>query len=417
MHISSLRSPQRLGPPLRFALATAAAVTLALGLFVLLMRPGLGELGQMAALLTVTAVLSVAAAYGAYRLGWIHQSPRLRWTVLGSSALSSLLTFFNVWLAAQQMFASDHDLQLATVLLLFAGGIAVAFGYFFSEALTDRITALSAVAREIARGRLSARSTVRGRDEMADLARTFNDMAHQLEAAARKQQELDALRRDLIAWVSHDLQTPLASIRAMVEAVADGMADDPATIQRYLRTAQRDIQSLSALIDDLFQLAQLDAGGLQLERAPGGLADLVSDTLESFSALAARQGVRLEGHAAPDLDPVMMDTRRIGRVLANLVGNALQHTPPGGAVEVRAERAADGVRVTVRDSGDGIAPDDLPRVFEQFYRGEKSRSRATGGVGLGLAIARGIVEAHGGRIGVESAPGQGARFFFILPSS
>lgn len=416
MHISSLRSPQRLGLPLRFALGAAAAVTVALALFVLLMRPGLGELGQMAALLAVTAVLSVAAAYSAYRLGWIHQSPRLRWTVLGSSALSSLLTFFNVWLAAQQMFASDHDLQLATVLLLFAGGIAVAFGYFFSEALTDRLTALSAVAREIAQGQLSARSTVRGRDEMADLARTFNDMAHQLEKAARKQQELDALRRDLIAWVSHDLQTPLASIRAMVEAVADGMVDDPATVQRYLRTAERDIQSLSALIDDLFQMAQLDAGGLPLERAAGGLADMISDTLESFSALAARQGARLEGYASPDLDPVIMDTRRIGRVLANLVGNALQHTPPGGVVEVRAERSADGVRVTVRDSGDGIAPDDLPRVFEQFYRGEKSRSRATGGAGLGLAIARGIVEAHGGRIGVESAPGQGASFFFTIPS-
>jgi signal transduction histidine kinase len=252
---------------------------------------------------------------------------------------------------------------------------------------------------------------------MADLARTFNDMAARLEAAARQQRELDLLRRDLIAWASHDLQTPLASIRAMVEALADGMVDDPGTAQRYLRTAQRDIQSLSLLIDDLFQVAQMDAGGLRLDRGPGSLADLISDSLESFSELAARRGVTLRGEAPADVDPVFMDTQRIGRVLANLLGNALRHTPAGGSVEVGAKRLADGVRVDVSDTGDGIPPDDVTNIFDRFYRGEKSRSRATGGAGLGLAIARGIVEAHGGRIGVESAgvPGRGSRFYFILP--
>jgi signal transduction histidine kinase len=402
--------------PLRFVLAVAATVALALLIFYLVMQPPMDEIGLMAAFLSITAVVSIAAGYGAYRLGWIHQSPRLRWTILGGSALSSLLTFFNVWLTARLMFTDAHDLLLATVLLLFAGGIAIAFGYFFSEALTDRMTALSDAARGIAQGRLNARAPVRGRDEMADLARTFNEMAAQLEAAARKQRELDLLRRDLIAWVGHDLQTPLASIRAMVEALADGVVDDPATVQRYLRTAQRDIRSLSHLIDDLFQMAQLDAGGLPLDRHSSSLADLISDTLESFSELAARQGVRLAGHAAPYVDPVMMDTQRIGRALANLVGNALRHTPTGGQVQVLAERAAGGVRVEVRDTGEGIPPTDLPHIFERFYRGEKSRSRATGGAGLGLAIARGIVEAHGGRIGVESEPGRGTVFFFTLPA-
>jgi signal transduction histidine kinase len=239
-------------------------------------------------------------------------------------------------------------------------------------------------------------------------------MAAQLQAADEKQRELERLRTDLIAWVSHDLQTPLASIRAILEALYDGVVEDPQTVKRYLNTAQRDVRSLSALIDDLFQMAQLDAGGIPLEIAKSSLSDLISDTLESFSELASRQGIRLEGSAEAQVDPVLMDTQRIGRVLNNLVGNALRHTTAGGRVEVRARRINGGVEVTVCDSGEGIRVEDLPNVFESFYRGEKSRSRATGGAGLGLAIARGIVRAHGGEIRVESQPGD-TRFTFTLP--
>jgi signal transduction histidine kinase len=344
----------------------------------------------------------------------MDRSPTIRWTLLGGYALSSLLTFVNVWLTARLMFASQHDLLLATVLLVFAGGMAMALGYFLSSTLTDRIRLLDGAARQIAAGDLDVRIPVRGRDEMADLASTFNQMAEQLQAARIKQQELERMRRDLIAWVGHDLQTPLASIRAVVEALADGMVEDAETAQRYLRTAQKDIRSLSALIDDLFQMAQLDAGGLPLERAENSLADLISDTLESFSELAARQGVDLKGSIEQGVDPVFMDAQRIGRVLNNLVSNAIRHTLSQGRVEVRARREANFVRVEIIDTGEGIRPDDLPVIFERFYRGEKSRSRSTGGAGLGLAIAKGIVEAHGGEIGAQSSE-KGTRFFFTLP--
>jgi len=249
---------------------------------------------------------------------------------------------------------------------------------------------------------------------VATLAESFNQMAAQLQAADEKQRELERLRTDLIAWVSHDLQTPLASIRAILEALYDGIVEEPETVKRYLNTAQRDVRSLSALIDDLFQMAQLDAGGIPLERAESSLVDLISDTLESFSELASRQGITLNGSAEANVDPVLMDTQRIGRVLNNLIGNALRHTPAGGMVEVRAQRANAGVEVTVCDTGEGIRPEDLPNIFESFYRGEKSRSRATGGAGLGLAIARGIIHAHGGEIRVESQPGD-TRFIFSLP--
>ncbi len=176
------------------------------------------------------------------------------------------------------------------------------------------------------------------------------------------------------------------------------------------------MRSLSQLIDDLFEMAQMDAGGLRLERRPNAIADLVSDTIESFSAVAAQHGVRLEGRVEAGTDPVVMDAQQIGRVLSNLVGNALRHTPPGGWVEIHAGREGGEVRVEVADSGEGIQPEDLPHVFDQFYRGEKSRNRATGGAGLGLAIARGIVEAHGGQIWVESEPGKGSRFVFTIPA-
>jgi signal transduction histidine kinase len=400
---------------LRFIAGVSLTIAAALAIFLLLMRPPIGDLRLMAFFLAVTAVVSVAVGYGAYRLGWINRTPRISWVLLGGYALSSLLTFLNVWVTARLMFTSEHDLLLATVLLLFAGGIAMSVGYFLSAALTDRIVTLSRAAEEIARGRLSARADVAGNDEMASLARTFNDMAAQLERAARQQRELDQLRRNLIAWAGHDLRTPLASIRAIVEALADGVVDDAETRDRYLRTAQREIRSLSLLIDDLFELAQIEAGGLRLELGPNSISDLISDTMESFSELAARHEVTLVGSAGPGVDPVVMDAQQIGRVLSNLVGNALRHTPPGGTVQVDVRRVADGVQVAVRDSGEGIDARDLPHIFERFYRGEKSRSRATGGAGLGLAIAKGLVEAHGGWIGVESEPGQGASFYFVLP--
>jgi signal transduction histidine kinase len=414
MHTTS-ESGRSLTLALRFVGGVAFTLIVVLGIAYLLMHPPMSEFGPMALFLAITATISVAASYGAYRLGWISRSPHISWVLLGNYALSSVLIFLNVWVTARLMFASQHDLLLATVLLLFAGGIAMSVGYFLSITLTDRIVTLNRAAKEIAQGQLSVRVPVSGNDEMASLARTFNEMALQLEKAANKQRELDTLRRNLIAWAGHDLRTPLASIRAIVEALADGVVEDADTVERYLHTAQREVRSLSLLIDDLFELAQLEAGGLRLELSPNSISDLISDTIESFSELAARQGVTLEGSAAPSVDPVLIDAQQIGRVLTNLLSNALRHTPSGGTVQVRALATGEGVLVEICDTGEGIAAEDLPHIFERFYRGEKSRSRATGGAGLGLAIAKGIVEAHGGRIGVESTTGQGTRFFFILP--
>jgi signal transduction histidine kinase len=370
----------------------------------------------MVQFLSITAIISVLLGYLAYKVGWISNSPTIRWSLLAGYALASFLTFLNVWVTANLMFASQHDLLLATVLLLFAGGIATVLGFFLSSTITDRLRLLDEAVHSIANGRLDTRVQVNGQDEIARLGTSFNWMAAQLQEADQRQKETEMLRRDLIAWVSHDLQTPLATIRAIVEAIADGVVQDKATVQRYLTTTQREIDSLSVLIDDLFQMAQLDAGGLSLKCEYNSLADLLSDTLESFSALAGQHQVEITGSVATGIDPVYMDAQQIGRALNNLINNGIRYTPSGGRVEILAARSGSNVVVEVADNGEGIPVEDLPHIFERFYRSEKSRNRATGGAGLGLAIARGIIEAHGGELGVESQPGQ-TRFFFTLPQA
>ena len=401
----------------RFTLGILLIVLISLAFFNVLMSPPSNELGLMALFLGITAFASALVGYGAYRFGWVNLSPTLRWTLLGGYGLASILTFFNVWFSAQLMFASQHDLLLAIVLLLFASGIAMILGYFLSSTVTMRINLLKEAAQKLAEGELQTRVPVSGRDEVSALATTFNRMAEQLQTADQKQRELERLRNDLIAWVGHDLQTPLASMRAILEALSDGVVEDPEMVKRYLLTAQRDVMSLSALIDDLFQMSQLDAGGFPLNRANVSLSDLVSDTLESFSQLALQHEVKLEGQVDSNVDPVFMDTQAIGRVFNNLISNALRHTPRGGEIKVEARRKGSGVEVTVSDTGEGIRPQDIPHIFERFYRGDasRSRSRGTSGAGLGLAIARGIVQAHGGNIQVESNVGQGTRFIFHIP--
>jgi signal transduction histidine kinase len=404
-------------PPLPLVLAGGVALIIGVSLviFYSLMQPPTKDIGLLAIYLSITAALSIAAGYGAYLSGLITRMPRLSWTLLIGYILSSVLTLLNVGLTAWLMFLNEHDLLLATVLLLFASGIALLLGHFLSVSMTERITQLNQAAKKVSEGHLDARVPITGRDEIADLAQTFNDMATQLENAAQQQRELDRLRRDLVAWIGHDLRTPLASVRVIIEALADDVVEDPATIKRYLQTAQQQVDSLSVLLDDLFEMAQIDAGGLKLDRRPNSISDLISDTIEAFSVIAKRQGVTLKGSALPEADPVVIDAQKIGRVLNNLLTNALRHTPAGGVIEITTLSKPECVQVEVRDTGEGIDAEDLPHIFERFYRGEKSRSRATGGAGLGLAIAAGIVRSHGGEIGAESHVGQGTRVWLTLP--
>jgi signal transduction histidine kinase len=419
------------------------SLLVALGLALLLAVGWMGAPNQdvidLAGYLAVSGVLSLGL--GAAGLIWFRRGRVRIWLQVTLTYILGVgIALLNIYLTARLMFISQHDFPLLVLLLLFAAAVSLGLGYALSQVLAQRVAALQQGAQALADGDLTARVAVSGADELAALATQFNQMASQLAAAATERERMEAARRDLIAAISHDLRTPLASLRAMIEALADGLVHDPATTTRYLATMRGQIGHLSGLIDDLFELAQIDAGALRLELQRASLADLISDAIEGIQPQAAAKGVRLLGSIAPEVGPVLVAPQKIERVLYNLVTNAIRHTPGDGTVTITArpgDQAAEisdwrleidtplisnlqspisYIIVEVADSGEGIAPEDLPLIFDRFYRGEKSRSRATGGVGLGLAIARGIIEAHGGRIWAESEQGCGARIRFTLPA-
>lgn len=400
---------------LRFTIVVLVVLEISIGLYYVLVQPPAPVFIFLLILMSVTAVMALIVVYLAYRLGWIFRSKHLQLTILVGQGITMAIVILNIGLIAKVMFTDVQDAVLTGILLLFAAGIVMAFGFVLGQTLTDRINELSHAAMEIAQGNLAMRVPVTGNDELADLGNTFNDMAIQLDLMDRRQRESRMMRNELLAWIGHDLRTPLTSIRAILEALADRVVEDPDTIQRYLGTAQKEVRYLSRLIDDLFDMSQMEAGGLKLDYQDNSLADLISDTIESFTELAFKQGINLEGSLEDGLDPVHMDAQLIGRVLSNLTSNALRFTPPGGTVRIYACRLGNKVQVEVTDNGDGIKSEDLPFVFERFYRGEKSRSRQTGGTGLGLAIARAIIEAHNGQIRAESTEGVGTRMVFLIP--
>lgn len=238
---------------------------------------------------------------------------------------------------------------------------------------------------------------------------------------------LQVMRRDFISNLSHELRSPLASLRAVVETLQDGAAADPPAAERFLQKAENEINTMTQMVEELTELSQIESGQIRLRLAPATVSDLIDGPLERLRPQAEAGGLSLEVALPPDLPPVLVDAERLRQVVGNLVHNAIKFTPPGGHVQVSAARdegAGDGppgaapalmLVVEVRDTGIGISKVDLPRVFERFYKSDRARTRSRGGTGLGLAIARHIVESHGGQIWVKSKEGKGSSFFFSMP--
>ncbi|MBA3943585.1 MAG: HAMP domain-containing protein [Herpetosiphonaceae bacterium] len=396
--------------------AAALSITLALGMTLLPLPPADAP---------AIAILFAEVGGGVALLALLLMQPLVlgRWggvraQLLATGLVGNLLVLGMMLAAARAMFISTHDLTLLLLIVLFAALLAVGWSLLYAVPLARRIERVRSATADFAVGKLDTTLPVQGHDEIALLASDFNRMAGTLREIADQEHALEQSRRDLIAAVSHDLRTPLAATQALIEALADGMVDDPATEERYLRSAQRQIGHLSQLVDDLFELAQIDAGVLRVTLEQASLHDLLSDTLQSFQPQAQERGVRLVGEVAGDIDPVLMSPPKLQRVLHNLIGNALRHTPSDGTIFLRAAAQGRMVEVEVQDTGEGISPDDLPHVFERAFRGERSRTRAiaepTSSAGLGLTIAKGLVEAQGGTIAVWSEPGAGTRFAFTL---
>lgn len=361
----------------------------------------------------------VAGLGGAAVLAAVRSRPvTVQITVAALTAVAAVAA--GALAAAQTMFISTHDLDALVVVLVAAGTVAVVLAMALGHRVATSSRALELVARRIGRdggdhGSFTVPAGATG--ELADLGRELEEMSRRLEEARRQERAVESSRRELVAWVSHDLRTPLAGIRALVEALEDGVVDDPETVARYHRTLREEADRLTLLVDDLFELSSLQAGELQLQLEGASLADVVSDALAASAPVARAKGVHLEGRVAGPQLEVQLSTPEVARALRNLLENAIRHTPADGAVCVDVGVEGDVAVVSVADACGGIPEDDLPRVFEPAFRGESARSPATGGRGgLGLAIVRGIVEAHHGDVDVRNE-GDGCRFTVRLPIS
>jgi signal transduction histidine kinase len=292
--------------------------------------------------------------------------------------------------------------------LLLAGAIsaaiALAFARLLARGMTQPIRDMAAAANRLSRGEYGERVAVESRDEIGRLAETFNRMATELES-------LERLRRDLVANVSHELKTPISALRAHLENLLDGVEEpNREVLQVMLEQSER----LTRLVEELLDLSRLESGGVTLTMEPVKLAPLVKQVAREIQ-VARGPAVSFHNEVDPDLSPVTADRERLHQVLFNLLDNAFRFTPAGGAVTVSAARVGDSCEVTVDDTGPGIPDEHLPFVFERFYRVDSSRSRGDGGTGIGLTIARTVVEAHGGRIWAERRDDGGSRFRFVLP--
>ena len=314
---------------------------------------------------------------------------------------------------AQAMFFSAHDLHSLFVVVIAAAAVGIAAALVLGLRVADAARALGAATGRIGEGEVAVDVVGAPSEEFATLGRKLSEMSARLDEARGRERALDASRRELVAWVSHDLRTPLSGIRAMAEALEDGVVDDSETVARYHNAIRREADRLAGLVDDLFELSSINAGTLRLERERASLSDLVSDALAAAAGRAELRAVRLEGRLTSEAPEVVLSVPEFGRVLRNLLENAIRHTPADGTVTV--EAGSDGRRafVSVTDTCGGIPTDDIERVFDVAFRGEASRTPG-GGAGLGLAIARGIVEAHEGEITVQNA-GPGCRFTVRLP--
>jgi signal transduction histidine kinase len=353
------------------------------------------ELALVVSLGTLAAGIGLALA--------LRLLPTVRLQLAGLALLAVAVPLAAVILGGLVMFHTHDDVTILIVAAASASTALVA-ALLVGAKIARGIRGLEAAADELSSGELKARAPTNAPRELAHVAEAFNEMATNIEAL------FDA-RRQLVAWASHDLRTPVASIQAMLEAIDDGLA----SIDEYLPALHQQTQTLALLIDDLFELARIDAGALTIELRETQLQQLVSSCVRGLEADARARHVHLESQLDEALPEVRCAPEQVQRVLFNLVTNALRHTPADGAVVVRARLRATELEVSVEDTGVGLTKEAQHRMFERFWRGDASRTRASGGAGLGLAIAQGFVEAQGGRIWAENRPEGGARFAFTLP--
>lgn len=329
--------------------------------------------------------------------------PTLRSRLTGLAVFAVSLPLAATLASGVASFRMGHDVVVLAVAAA-SSSVAIAAALLVARSISTPVERLRSSSATLAAGDLTSRAAASGPAELAELGRSFNAMA------ARLEELLDA-RRQLVASASHDLRTPIASMRAMLEAVEDGIASP----EEYLPTLSEQVRRLGVLVGDLFELALIDAGVLTLELAEAGLTGVVESSLRSAQPVADQRGIHLSVNLDQQANLVRCAPDKIERVISNLLTNALRHTPADGTIAVRVEPAGTEILLSVEDSGEGLEPETLRHMFDHFWRADSART--SDGGGLGLAIARGLVEAHGGRIWAENRPAGGARVSFTLPTA
>jgi len=362
----------------------------------------------------IAAGCTSAVGLAGMGLIWLLRRASLRLSIQASGIVPVLAIVAGTLGTAEAMFLSQHDLGVVVMVCVIAGLVASAFSWLLGRQVESGSAALRQAARSLGDepGQFTP-PVLPLAAEFAALSRELADTGAKLARSRARERALEQSRRELVAWVSHDLRTPLAGLRAMAEALEDGLAADP---PRYHKQMRAEAERLGIMVDDLFEVSRIHSGTLQLSHDDITLDDLVSDVLASAEALARERGVRLAGQAAGQLS-IRADPRELSRALTNLVTNAIRYTPPEGSVYVEARPDHDAALLTVADGCGGIPEADLPHVFDLAWRGTDARSPAPdGGAGLGLAIVRGIVEAHQGSVRVLNTR-DGCRFEMRLPAS
>jgi signal transduction histidine kinase len=393
--------------------AVAVGAAGLLGAYAVARGAAMGE-GDLVALLAWALGTAVA---GGLVMAWAVRRAR-RASIVAQLAIlttgTAAIVSVGAWLGARAMFFSSHDLSALAVLLLAGGATGAVVAILAGERMAQAADELVELARDIGDGSASNHALGTTNAELARLGHELALTSARLAEARQRERLVEQSRRELVAWVSHDLRTPLAGLRAMTEALEDGLVDDPVTVARYHRAMCDEVDQLAGLIDDLFELSRAQAGAVRLELERLSLTDLVSDALAGLAPVAAAKGVRLEGRriGSPDTD-LTGSAPELTRALRNILQNAVRHTPADGSVIVEVGRDGRDAFVSVADGGGGVPAELLPRIFDAGFRGDPARSPG-GGAGLGLAIARSFVEAHRGRITVRNSDG-GACFTVWLP--
>lgn len=335
------------------------------------------------------------------------------------SSVAMLVAAAGVVAAARAMFVSSHDASVLIVVLLAGGTVGLASALVFARRFATTSRALQGAAQRISRGEYGERIALDkpASAELTALARELDQLSQALADARAHEQQLDATRRDLVAWMSHDLRAPIAGLVAVAEALQDGLITDDATHDSYLTTLHTEARRLADLVEQLFELSLIDSGALQPNIQPVTIDELVSDALAVAQPLAHAKQVRLDAQLDTDLPPLMADPAGISRILTNLLDNAIRHTTNTRTVTVEAVAEPGTLAVSVRDECGGIAPSDLQHVFDVGFRADTARTPRDNALGgMGLTIARGIARTHGGDIDVHNEP-TGCRFTLRLPAT